>query len=118
MTQKICHDCGCKEGELHQPGCDMERCPFCGGQLISCGCDDDYFTKKAATKFAKMLEEAGRIPYIHYPSVCMRCGSTKPKMFTVSDEEWEHYIEPQMRSKVLYLPCYTEIKRLIDKETK
>ncbi len=33
-----CHDCGAKEGELHDFGCDMERCPFCGGQLITCGC--------------------------------------------------------------------------------
>lgn len=33
-----CHDCGCREGEFHVLGCDMERCPFCGGQLISCEC--------------------------------------------------------------------------------
>lgn len=36
--QHTCHDCDCQEGELHQPGCDMEACPFCGGQLIACGC--------------------------------------------------------------------------------
>ena len=33
-----CHDCNCKQGEFHHPGCDMEECPRCNGQLISCGC--------------------------------------------------------------------------------
>ena len=35
-----CHDCRVKEGEYHIVGCDWERCPKCGGQYISCGCDD------------------------------------------------------------------------------
>lgn len=35
-----CHDCNIenKKGNYHHFGCDMEKCPKCGGQLISCGC--------------------------------------------------------------------------------
>jgi len=33
-----CHDCGVGLGDLHHPRCDMEQCPRCGGQAISCEC--------------------------------------------------------------------------------
>ncbi len=42
-----CHDCLVVHGGKHHPGCDVEKCPRCRGQLISCGClrkddeDDD-----------------------------------------------------------------------------
>jgi hypothetical protein len=33
-----CPDCGAAPGEFHEAGCDIEQCPYCGGQLISCDC--------------------------------------------------------------------------------
>jgi hypothetical protein len=33
-----CHDCGIKHGNYHHDGCDVEQCPRCKEQLISCAC--------------------------------------------------------------------------------
>jgi hypothetical protein len=47
-----CGDCGALPGGRHDPGCDVQQCPLCGRQMISCGCrfdedgtdlDDDAF---------------------------------------------------------------------------
>lgn len=35
-----CGDCNAATGHYHHWGCDCERCPACGGQLISCDCED------------------------------------------------------------------------------
>lgn len=39
----ICGDCDAELGELHHMGCDMEQCPACRGQLISCDCNKQGF---------------------------------------------------------------------------
>lgn len=41
----VCHDCGATYGQYHTEGCDTERCPCCGGQLISCDCGAIYKVK-------------------------------------------------------------------------
>jgi hypothetical protein len=37
-----CHDCGAVKGEFHVPGCDVERCPACGEQAITCDCEKTW----------------------------------------------------------------------------
>lgn len=51
-VNKKCHDCNIenKKGNYHHFGCDVERCPRCKGQLISCNC------KKEGLVFAKSLK--------------------------------------------------------------
>jgi len=39
--RRRCHDCGVINGEFHVPGCDMEQCRRCRGQLLSCECPYD-----------------------------------------------------------------------------
>ena len=36
-----CGDCGVADGGYHHPGCDLQQCPACSGQLLSCGCRFD-----------------------------------------------------------------------------
>jgi len=75
----FCHDCGCEEGELHNyfPNCDMERCPLCKGQLLSCDCDK-----------SKISDEI-REPYFSEGFCCIRCGKFMPDLKMIPDKEWE-----------------------------
>lgn len=122
-----CHDCDVKEGQIHQFGCDMERCPFCGNQLITCGCvykklNIDVsvgtwtykhgLTKKQRNKWLQIITKKGRVPYILWPWVCARCGKLWPDEFHT--DEWTKYIQKRERHQILCEKCFNEIKMLID----
>jgi hypothetical protein len=38
VDKQPCHDCRVIKGQFHVVGCDVESCPVCGGQVISCDC--------------------------------------------------------------------------------
>ena len=129
MEVKQCHDCGTYEGQIHELGCDMEKCPWCGGQNITCGCVykllgidvspgtwayENGLTNEQEDQWLDLLEKKGRIPYIRWPNICRKCGLLWPDMFHVPNKDWEKYIEPRMQGEMVCLDCYSEIKLLID----
>ena len=134
MTERAeCHDCGTLEGQKHAPGCDMERCPFCEGQLISCGCWSEKLgvdcsegtwaylngmTEEQSKRWEITLQTKGTIPYIVYPNLCRKCGVLWPDLIMYSDAEWEKYIQPDMRKEVVCDDCFKQIKEWVDEAQK
>lgn len=130
IENNICHDCNAKEGELHKLGCDMEVCPFCGGELIGCDCIYEIlgFTIDDTKKFHGLpekiyykgvsndmfntwciaLNKKGRIPYIIIPTFCVRCLKPYPDMFKVSDKNWKK-IPINLQYEQLCKDCYNKI---------
>lgn len=50
---QACGDCGARKGEYHVPGCDVESCPACGGQMIGCECTSSKTQQKQPKLFSK-----------------------------------------------------------------
>jgi hypothetical protein len=85
--EATCPDCGHENGKLHELFCTKERCPFCGGQLISCNCmlsvlnlreeerriveeyiDDSVEPLKSILEnWQQALNKKGRVPYHAMP---------------------------------------------------
>ena len=38
VCESPCPGCGHYYFDYHAPGCEIEQCPECGGQLVSCDC--------------------------------------------------------------------------------
>ena len=36
--EDFCADCRVTRGDFHLPGCDIEQCPRCSGQVVACRC--------------------------------------------------------------------------------
>ncbi len=56
-----CGDCGCHVGEQHLDCCDIERCPRCGGQMLSCNCGTKYLISEEDMKDLPQIIEEQKI---------------------------------------------------------
>ena len=121
-----CRDCAVLEGELHQPGCDQERCPFCLGQLITCDCCyqllgidsspgtwayENGLTEDQEAEWDRRLEARGRVRFVVAPNLCARCGRVWPPMFMVDD--WKDVIPADLQGQMLCRACYETVKGFV-----
>jgi len=68
VDQEICPACHAVSGELHELGCPVEVCPWCGGQLIRCSCRFEQLGveeigENDVERLETLLNEKGRIAY-------------------------------------------------------
>lgn len=139
IVQHECGGCGATEGQFHILYCDHERCPFCLGQLSSCGCCYKHFypeytghlwpprhltnnlpvevyekglPPEQEAEWKRILEAKGRVRYISTPNLCARCGETWPQMFHVKD--WDDVIPANIRNEMLCLRCYNVVKNFVE----
>lgn len=53
-----------------------------------------------------------RIPYLLITNLCAMCGEQWPKLFMVSDFEWQYYVPLPLQEDWLCRECYEELKKL------
>lgn len=69
VDEDICPACHTSSGEVHELGCPVEICPWCGGQFVNCSCRfeqlglDGLSSEQELLQLEALLEERGRIPY-------------------------------------------------------
>lgn len=118
-ASRRCGDCGVAPGGFHHPGCDLQRCPRCAGQFISCGCrfdedlfggDDDYDHYDDDDDFGDDWSE------LLEPFGIDADGNPMGRFLAGRHEVIVHFADlPESdRTVVRGIPCTTAVRTLID----
>jgi glutamine amidotransferase-like uncharacterized protein len=114
-NDEICGDCGVQNSGIHHIGCDLEECPACGIQLISCECEHNWHVwdsprmKEGLLEFKKLYQEClNEHPEViekikKYPqyldSYEINCTKCKKKLWNF--ESLVNYLPTQTTAKAL-----------------
>jgi hypothetical protein len=53
-----CGDCGSIFGQAHHEACDLEQCPACRGQRLTCGCPLEWRAAHGTAESATVIRVA------------------------------------------------------------
>lgn len=104
-----CGDCGVALGGHHHPGCDLQRCPSCRGQMVTCGCrfdedgpDDD-----------EPYDDSGRVGE---PLMVDRDGVLIERRWVGGQQVMVHYddVPASDVTTISGIPCTTALRTVID----
>ena len=104
--QAACGYCDAKEGQLHDYLCDHEQCPFCGGQLLSCGCAEKFFYPKALNPMdpssyvnGDVRSQTPLLPYFGLPKRVYENG-----LSPAQQRKWKRHLEAEGRVPFILWP--------------
>jgi hypothetical protein len=79
-VERLCPDCSAKPGGNHAHGCDVERCPACGGQRLSCTCQTRRRPLPWSGEWPGVMEcrEFGWYSFLYPGRGWIRCAKDHP----------------------------------------